>query len=137
MSDYNHTEKPKNDFEYEKPKNDRQRGGCLTLFLVFIIGMNTFFLFALCAQAAQLGRYSSAGIAVPVLAVAFAIQSAVIACAVGIWNWQKWGYYGMAVAYVIQLVVMLCSGNIINVVSSVVGLIILVSLVNNKIEMFE
>ena len=142
MSQYNYDEKPKNDFEYEKSKNEnynyRERGGCLTVFLVFIIGMNIFFLFALCAQAAQLGNYSNAAASVmPILAVAFAIQCAVIACAVGIWNWQKWGYYGLAIAYVIQLVIMLLAGNMINVVSSIIGLVILVSLVNSKIEMFE
>jgi len=136
-------EKLKNDFEkpkfmpYDAGYVERERGGCLTTFLVFVIGINVFFLFTFCVQASQLSRYSNSSAVLPILGLAFAIQCAVIACAVAVWNWKTWGYYGLAVAYVIQIVIMLLAGNILSVVGSGLGLVILVSLVNSRLEMFE
>jgi len=143
MSHYNdYDEKPKNDFE--KPKlapwdptyAPRERGGCLTVFLVFIMGANVLALVYLCSLTTQVSRYSSAS-AMPILALAFGFQSAVLACAAGMWNWKRWGYYGLAAVYVIEAGIMLLAGNLSMVVGAVIALGILFGLVNSKIEMFE
>jgi hypothetical protein len=141
MSYYN-DEKPKNDFEkpkfapYDPTEINRERGGCLTVFLVFVIAINVFFLFSLCTQASDVSRYSSSSL-MPIYAVAFAIQSAVLACAVATWNWKKWGYYGLGAAYGIQMILMLLSGNLLGAVGSLIGLGVLAMVINPRAEMFE
>jgi hypothetical protein len=143
MSYYNNDDKPKNDFEkpkftpYEPGDYPRERGGCLTAFLVFVIGVNVFFLFTFCVRASELSRYSNSSSVIPILAVSFAVQGAVLACAVAMWNWKSWGYYGLGAAYAIQAVLMLLSGNILGLVGSLIGLGILYAVVNPRVEMFE
>ena len=73
----------------------------------------------------------------PVISAAFAFQCLVTACAVAVWKWQKWGYYGLIVAYGIQAVLMLAAGSILAVGGSIIGLIILVLLVHSRSSMFE
>lgn len=134
-------DKLKNDFEkpkftpYDNMPTERERGGCLSTFLVFVIGVNIFFMFALCAQAGNLGRMADS--ALPILALAFGIQGAILACAFAVWNWKKWGFYGLMVAYGIQIVLQLLSGNMIGVIAALVGMGILFTLVNDKLDMFE
>ena len=135
MSHYQYDEKPKNEFQYEKPKNERERGGCLTAFLAVFIGLNMLSFLVVCSQMSspRLSRYATG----PVFLVALVVECIVVACAVGIWNWQKWGYYGLAAIYGLSVVVTLCSGNILSAIGSGVVLAILVSLVNAKIELFD
>ena len=138
----------------QKPKNEDiapERDSGLTLFLISIIGLNIVIALALGVQAAQLGYYSAldqagypmmlGGVYDPkahlLVGVVFAFQSVVVACAVAVWNWQKWGYYGLMVAFVIQAVLMLAAGSVPGVGGAIMGLIILVLLVRSRSIVFE
>jgi hypothetical protein len=136
-------DKLKNDFEKPKftPYSDypveRERGGCLTAFLVFIIGVNVFFLVTLCAQYSEVSRYSYGSSLMPVFALGFGIQCVVLACAVALWNWKKWGYYGLMLGYGASFLIGLVTGSITNIIGAIVGVSILVGLVNDKLDMFD
>lgn len=137
-------EKLKNDFE--KPKFDsysgypaeRERGGCLSVFLVFIIGANLFYMAVICNEYSQLSRFSGASSSVmPLFMLLFAVEAVVIACAVAVWNWKSWGYYGLLIGYAISFVLGLLSGAMTSVVGAIVGGGILFFLVNDKIDEFD
>lgn len=137
-------EKLKNDFEKPKftPYDDsygtmRERGGCLSVFLVFIMAVNVFALFLYCNQISELSRYSGSSSLMPLLAVAFGVQCVVIACAVAVWNWKKWGYYGLMVSYVLSIVLSLVTGALTNIIGAFIGMGILFALVNDKLDMFD
>jgi len=73
----------------------------------------------------------------PLYVLAGAVTCAVVICGIAIWNWKKWGYYGLIAVYVIEIAVMLFFGNIVGMSSAIIGLIILVWLVNNKLDVFD
>jgi hypothetical protein len=134
-------DKPKNDFE--KPKFDpytppeRERGGCLSAFLTVFIALQVIAFLYLCSQTSRLSSYSSNSSVMPIMLVVFVVECITIACAVAVWNWQKWGYYGLVILYGLSIVLNLCSGNFAGVVGSVIVLAILFGLVNEKIEQFD
>jgi hypothetical protein len=121
-------EKPKNEFEKpEKLYAPQERGGCLSVFLAGIIAVNVLFILHLC--------YTSNFL--PLLVVTMVVQGGVIACAVAIWNWKKWGIYGLALTYVIQAGVMLSAGDASAAVISIGALFVLFLLVNYQMDKFD
>ena len=133
MRQYNSDGKPKNDFAYEKPNNgERQRGGCLTAFLVVFIALNLLsFVFAF-LEATLFIPYATRSL-MPILPLSFVIA----ACAVAIWNWKIWGYYGLVSICVIGIAINLYPENILSLIGALLFLSVLFSVVNDKIEMFE
>jgi hypothetical protein len=73
----------------------------------------------------------------PLLAVPFAIQGVILACAVAMWNWKKWGVYGLGAAYIINIVMMLSSRDYTRAGTLFIGLVILMLVVVSRIEMFD
>jgi hypothetical protein len=139
-------EKPKNDFSYGDLKRypdyspPRERGGCLTLFLLVIMAANAFVLFSLCSDYSQLNQYSHLSGFETVrnlFLFGFVVQFVILSCAVALWNWKKWGYYGLICGYVLGIGLNLCGGNVLLAIGSSIGLAILAFLVNPKIEMFD
>jgi O-antigen ligase len=147
---YYSDEKPKND-DY-KPKHDdygyvpRERGGCLTVFLVVLtIGMPLALLFY-CSQFGQLGELSqrygatlrneivSAQLMLSLICIN---QIGAFVCVTGLWDWKKWGYSGLLVAYGISVILNLMGGNVGGIVGALLGAGVLYYLVNERIEMFE
>src|SRR5690348_10145000 len=99
----------------------KQRHGCLTAWLLFVIVLN--------AVAAVLNVFDSglastipgsAGWAVPVRA-ALAIVN--VTCAVALLLWRRWGFYGLVVTTIVGLVVNVALG--VNAALVLFGLITL------------
>jgi hypothetical protein len=44
-----------------------------------------------------------------------------IACAIALWNWKKWGFYGFIASSVASFIINVASGQ--NIISSLVGLL--------------
>src|SRR5436305_1095488 len=88
---------------YEPPRQEvglgqvsgdfKQRGGCLTAFLVlmFIANPITALVYLLGTELLHKGLPNAPEWAFPTLAL---MATGQLACAIGIWFWQKWGVYG-------------------------------------------
>ncbi len=73
----------------------RKRGGCLTAFLVIMLIANplTAISYLLNGEAFSRSLPDMPGWAIPALGV---IALANFVCAIGLWQWKKWGMYGFA-----------------------------------------
>jgi hypothetical protein len=102
------------------PDMQKQRHGCLTAWLIVAIILNSIvalvYLFGSSAVAS--GIQTSRGWLIPVLAALAAVN---VACAVAIFLWKKWGFYGFAATSAVAFVVNLALG--INFVQALFGLI--------------
>jgi hypothetical protein len=140
MSYYN-DEKLKNDFE--KPKFDpytptaRERGGCLSAFLAVLAVINALGCLYLCSQTSRLSGYYNSGAVMPILIVSVVLSAVTVVCVLGMWNWQRWGYYGLMVLYGLNTMANLCTGNLVGVVVSAAIMAILFGLSNEKLEEFD
>ena len=140
-------EKPKRDsgsqYGYEPTSGDpyRERGGCLTAFLIFAIAANVFMLFAICIQYSEITsnswRYQDPGTARGILMLAWVVQAAILASAVALWKWKTLGYYGLMAGYLVGMALNLCTGNVFYAIGGGIGLVILYSLVNPKLDMLD
>lgn len=86
----------------------KQRHGCLTAFLIFITIANagTALFYLLRADVIRSNLPGMPGWAIPLL-IALAIFN--LACAVALFNWKKWGFWGFcasgAVVFVVNLTI--------------------------------
>jgi hypothetical protein len=103
---------------------EKQRHGCLTAWLVLVIVANT-----LTALAYVLGQSAVAanlpagrGWVVPVLAV-FAAANVIFAIA--LFQWRRWGFYGIVASSVVALVVNLLVGGGPFVITGLLGPLVL------------
>lgn len=71
----------------------RNRGGCLTAFLVLMMIVNplTALFYLLGGEQAHRAIPQAPGWVIPVLGVACLGN---LACAIAVWSWKKWGMYG-------------------------------------------
>ena len=147
-------DKPKQDFEpyYQgKPAFQdydpsmqgalKERGGCLTAFLIFVIFANIVSLIMVCGKYSNFEDesylYENPGLVETVLIVAGVVQLGIFISAVALWNWKRWGYYGLIVGYLLGMGANLVIGNILGLIGGIVGLVILASLVNPRMDMLE
>src|SRR5215471_8227295 len=98
----------------------KQRHGCLTAWLVLVIILNAIvslvYLFGSSAVASALP--SSRGWAIPVLAVLALVN---VACAVALFLWKRWGFYGLVATSVVTFGINIALG--INVLQAAFGLV--------------
>jgi hypothetical protein len=98
----------------------KQRHGCLTVWLVFVIVVNSLvgllYLFAGSAVASTFA--SPKGWAIPVLVI---VSAANVGFATALFLWKKWGFYGFVATSVLTLAVNLAIG--LNPVAAVFGLV--------------
>src|SRR5688572_953665 len=96
-------EKPKRGFQsYDYNRMGRERSSCLTAFLVFHIFVNVVLMFMICSAAAQIDSrftYTDTSGLWLIVIISLAIGCASIAFGLGLWNWKRWGYYGMVAGY--------------------------------------
>ena len=141
----NNLPKRKNDdaqgFSYDfKSKNDYrtierfERGGCLTAWLSFQVIAIVISLFAICALFGQVNSYnnSSDGGLAFVAFILLAVSVFQLMCVAWLWDGQRKGYQGILVLYVVSIVLSLLTGQFASVGTSVVGMVIIFSLVNPK-----
>ncbi len=97
----------------------KQRHGCLTAWLVLMIVANaaTALMYLLGSAAIRENFPSAPAWAFPVLAV---MGIANVVCAIALFQWKKWGFFGFLVTSAIAFVVNLMIGLII--VQAVLGL---------------
>ena len=144
----NFPDKPKNDFEFyyndriePTPVPAQQRGGCLTAYLIYLIFGNLIALAYFMSEASNILSsseiYLNANEIRLFLLILIPVQLAIIAFAIALWKWKRWGYYGLRFGYGISLIFNLLGGNLIGVVGSVIGLVFLVYLVGPVKEMLE
>lgn len=120
----------------------RERGGCLTLYLVLIVIGSILGLIAAFSLSSTANQLAAQGFAVnvpswygPAWIVSIILS---IAGAYGTWTWKKWGIYLLAANLVFSTAISVAAGQGL---SAIVGLIIagaiLWYLVRNKWAMFE
>lgn len=143
---YNFDDKPKNDFSdnYGKPKNDYQysppeRGGCLSLFLGFIMVVNVLAILFICVMTGQISSsaYGNSGLVMIIFGLSILAGIAQIACAYGLWNWKSWGYNGLIFLYIVSIVINLIGNSLPSAGGSVIGLAILYYLMQDKKDYLE
>ncbi len=125
----------------------RERGGCLTWYLVasvvFSVLALVLLVLAVTAAAAVAAAAGLSGSDIPTLPVLPLIISivgiiAVIAGFWGAWTWKKWGIYVIGASFVISALGGLLGGNASQaVVSLVIELAILWYVVKDKWALFE
>ena len=86
-----------------------QRHGCLTATLVFMFIANSAvtLLYTIGSDQVKRGLPDDAEWAIPVLAIMGVFN---LVCAVALWKWKKWGFYGFAASAFIALIINLSIG---------------------------
>jgi len=102
----------------------KQRHGCLTVWLIFIIIMNSAAaLMSLERDTIRQYSPSTPDWALLILAVTSIMN---VACAVALLKWKKWGFFGFIATSVITFVVNLMTGlNIVHALGGLVGIAVL------------
>jgi len=123
--------------QYNYPSDQRDRGGCLSFWLGFIILGSGIMILITCATLSSLGqsRYTgvNTGTLQMVLIGTIILQVGILASAIALWNWKKWGYYGLVGGYAITIMLNLCGGNVFAAMFGGLGLGLSIYLVS-KIE---
>jgi hypothetical protein len=102
----------------------KKRHGCLTAWLVLTIVANSAsaLWYALRSETIRRSLPNAPGWALPVLII-FALFNVV--CAVALFQWKKWGFWGFCASGVVSLVVYLWLGLGTGVAGAVVGVLLL------------
>lgn len=97
----------------------KQRHGCLTAWLVLMIVANaaTALMYLLGSTAIKQNFPSAPGWAFPMLAVMGIVN---VVCAVGLFQWKKWGFLGFLATSIITFVINVMVG--LNLVQAIFGL---------------
>ncbi len=102
----------------------RERGGCLSLWLVLVMGSNLLGIFGFATEGT-----------LNFLALALSIGH--FACAAALWNWKKWGAYGLAVSFALTFILGLVFVDMLSLVSAVVPAILLYFLASPKWHLMD
>jgi hypothetical protein len=115
----------------------RERGGCLTVWLVLVLIANPLTAIYYLVSGQELLRQLPGfpGWALPVLAVAAAAN---FVFAIGMWMWKKWGIYGFIASAAVALVINIIAGLVVpGIISAIISIGILLFLVRDKWDEFE
>ena len=123
-------------FGAERETGPRDRGGCLTAFLVLMMIANPLVGLMYVVTGDTIKRTLHApDWAIPVLTIASLVN---FACAVGIWKWKKWGVFGAVAMAAIGLVVNFTIGiQPMQAIFGLVGPAILIALVSKLWKKFD
>jgi hypothetical protein len=116
------------DDDYEQPQ---KRGGCLTVFLVFVIGGN-FIMFLQNLSSFGDIDVNSEDIYIPLAVNIFAVVSAI-----GLLEWKQWGYYGLIIAYMFAIASNFSAGFAAGSFAGLIGLAVFIMLMSSKTDMLE
>ncbi|MCC6612136.1 MAG: hypothetical protein IT320_01595 [Anaerolineae bacterium] len=117
---------------------ERERGGCLTLYLVVSLFAGGLALISIL----ELLSYQRYAEVIPpwLIVIVGVLIAAQIVCIVGIYSWKAWGVYGLAASMIVSNLfqLMLSLGNPgSNLVQLVVQPLVLYILVKDKMPEFE
>ena len=112
----------------------RERGGCLTTWLLVSGVLAVIALLAILSLGAQTGNLGNGGIITGIT-----IMLAYLIFIYGTWNWKRWGVFGLAVSTVLSNGFQILNGirPETNLLQMVVQLAILYFLVHSRWEQFE
>jgi hypothetical protein len=101
-------------------KENKERHGCLTAWLVFLIIANaaSALLYLVASDAIRQTLPIAPGWVFPLLAVVGIFN---LVCAIALLRWKKWGFYGFVVSSIVALVINLSIG--LGIVQSLAGLL--------------
>jgi hypothetical protein len=105
--------------EQASSSQPKQRHGCLTAFLILVIVVNsvTALFYLLSGESVQQAFPDAPGWFLPVLAVASIFN---VICAIALFQWKKWGFFGFIGSSVLAFIVNLTLG--LNIVQLFMGL---------------
>lgn len=137
--EYYYKERPDSGDDYRKVSvvhsspYERNRGGCLTAFLVYVIVANALLLMLIFSMLSQ----NDGSVSDTLILFSIVNQIFVVACAIGLWYWKRWGYYGMVAGYLLAISVNFLTGAVLGSFAGLIGLAILAGLMNGKHDMLE
>lgn len=106
----------------QPPPPERERGGCLNLWLIFFLVFNGFFLYAYIRQGQWLNAaWSGFG----------------LLCALGVWSWQKYALYGLLLGFAFNVALNIDRQSLLGVMYNLVFLGFTYVLVQPKMEHFR
>ena len=103
----------------------KTRHGCLTAYLIIMMIANsgTALMYIVGADFVLSAMPDAPGWSMPVLAIMGAVN---LVCAIALWMWKKWGFYGFCVSAALTLVINLIIGvNPAQAVGGMSGIVIL------------
>ena len=114
----------------------RERGGCLTAWLILVLIANALIAFYYLTSTSALQQvYPVSSVVFLLLAVIGAVN---VVSAIALWTWHKWGFYLFAITSVITLVINIGIGlPIVSSLSGLIGVGILWYLLSKKWSAFE
>src|SRR5450432_2378314 len=120
----------------------RERGGCLTIYLVLIIIGSVLGLISALTLGSATATLAAQGVAyeLPGWYAPAWIVSIILALvgAFGTWTWKKWGLYVMAGSLVFDALISLLTGQVVGaIIGLVISLAIFWYVIRNKMPMFE
>ena len=121
-------------------RGEKERGGCLTVWLVVVTAFNLFF--GLISSLQLLSYVGDPRVTRVIPAVVIygliGLEIALIAGLFGIWNWKRWGVYTVAGALAISAVFSLISGDALRgLVFPIIQFAIFFYLINPKWDYFD
>jgi len=114
----------------------RERGGCLTAWLILVLIANALVAFSYIATAPGL-QQTYPTIPTTLFLVLGIIGALNVVSAIGLWTWHKWGFYLYAASSIVTFVINVAIG--LPILSSLIGLLgvaILWYLLHKKWEAF-
>jgi hypothetical protein len=117
--------------------SERQRTGCLSTWLIILIGINVF------AAISYITGGNSVFYRRPEapdwLLIAFGVVFVLnIICAYGLWAWKKWGLYGFGLSFVATMALhAVIGGNTIAVLIAILGIFMIFALIRGNTAAFE
>lgn len=114
----------------------RERGGCLTAWLILVLIANALIAFYYLTSTSALQQVY------PVSSVIFLLLAAIgavnVVSAIGLWTWHKWGFYLFAITSVITLVINISIElPILSSLSGLIGVAILWFLLRSRWQAFD
>lgn len=100
----------------------RERGGCLSLWIVFFVMINVY----------SSVNFARQGMWLPAAWSAFAVI-----CGMGVWYWQKLAFYGMLLGYAFNIALNIDNNSLQGVMYNLVFAGLTFFLVQQKIEQFK
>jgi hypothetical protein len=108
------------------PGKTKKRHGCLTTWLIIIIIANIIVTFLNAGLLSVTEKVP--GWAIPVYAIIGVFN---VVCAIALFMWKKWGFYGFCASAIVAIIANIAMGvNPFSAISSVIGIAILYGVLN-------